>query len=199
MIKTVIFDIGNVLTVFRWREFFREFGYTEEIYKRVIQATVKNPAWSEYDRGIMSDEEVLKAFIQYDPEIGEQIKEALTNIRGIVEKCDYAIPWIRELKERGLQVLVLSNFSRKAFEECSDALDFMPEVDGGIMSYRDGLIKPEPEIYRLILSRYNLNPGEAVFLDDMEVNVEAARAEGIRGIVFRTYSQAKEELEALLA
>lgn len=199
MIKTIIFDIGNVLTDYRWKGFFDQFGYTEEVLRRITNATVKSAAWNEYDRGLMSDEEVLAAFIKNDPEIGPQIKESLENVNGLVAKLPYAIPWVKELKARGYQVLVLSNFSAKAWRECADALDFMEYVDGGILSYKEGLIKPQPEIYRLLLTRYGLLPEESVFIDDLQINVEAARKEGINGIVFESESQAKAALEQLLA
>ena len=81
--------------------------------------------------------------------------------------------------------------------DCADSLDFIPYTDGGILSYRDRVIKPGKEIYELLLSRYGLKAEECVFLDDTAENVEAARQLGFAGIVFRTKEQAEEELEAL--
>ena len=57
--------------------------------------------------------------------------------------------------------------------------------------------KPDPAIYRLLLSRYGLIPQESVFIDDLPVNVEAARALGIRGIVFQSTEQVERELSDL--
>ena len=70
-------------------------------------------------------------------------------------------------------------------------------MDGGILSFRERLIKPDAEIYRLLLSRYSMKPEESVFLDDTLANVDAARALGIHGICFRTKEQAEEELRKL--
>ena len=56
MIRTIIFDIGNVLVGFEWREFFKKFGYSEEIFDRICKATMGSGTWAEYDRGAMSDE-----------------------------------------------------------------------------------------------------------------------------------------------
>ena len=60
------------------------------------------------------------------------------------------------------------------------------------------VIKPDDAIYQLILRRYQLAAGECVFFDDRKVNVEGARRNGILGIVFENYEQAKQELSVLL-
>ena len=82
--------------------------------------------------------------------------------------------------------------------DCADALDFLNETDGAILSYQVKLIKPDPEIYRLLCSKYGLSASECVFIDDTAKNVEAARAEGMEGIVFRSLEQVKGELAAML-
>ena len=74
---------------------------------------------------------------------------------------------------------------------------FLPEMEGGILSYKEHLIKPEPEIYQLLLKRYGLKAEESVFLDDTLKNVEAAEEQGIHGIHFLTKEQAEEELRKL--
>lgn len=121
----------------------------------------------------------------------------LSDMGGLVEKADYAIPWIQELKEKGYHVYYLSNFSYKAGRDCSHALDFLPYTDGGILSCEEKLIKPQPEIYRRLLEKYALTAAECVFLDDLETNVEAARAEGMEAILFTTKDAALPELARL--
>ena len=73
------------------------------------------------------------------------------------------------------------------------------EVDGEIMSYRERMIKPDREIYELLCNRFNINPSEAVFLDDNAANVKGAKEFGLHAIHFKNYEQAKEELERYLA
>lgn len=198
MIKTVIFDIGNVLVNFHWREMYKEKGLTGEIFDRVARATVLSPIWCEVDRGIMTYEEIMNAFISQDKEMESWIHKALDNTHGIVTKRDYAIPWIMSLKEKGLQVLVLSNFGKKLIDDCPDAMDFLSYTDGGILSYKDHLLKPSPEIYQLLLSRYELEPEECVFIDDLQENIDAAKKQGIHGIVFESYEQVVKKLDKLL-
>ena len=197
MITTIIFDIGNVLADFIWEEHYRSFGYDGEMLARIAKATVKSPMWNEYDRGAMSDEEILEGFIANDPEIEDILRKVLANVKTMVRRNDYAIPWIKELQGKGYRCLYLSNFSRKAETECAYALDFIPYMDGGILSYQDKVIKPMPEIYQLLIDRYNLVPQECVFMDDTVRNLEAAEQFGIHTIHFQNQQQAIEELQKL--
>lgn len=197
MIKNIIFDIGNVLTYYTWDKHIHSFGFSEEICQRVASATVKSQEWNEFDRGALSDEEIEALLISNDPGAGNEIHRMLADLGGLVERADYAIPWLLELKEKGYHVYYLSNFSYKAKRECKAALDFLPYMDGGILSCEEKLIKPQPEIYRRLLEKYDLNASECVFLDDVEANVAAARAEGIAAIRFTTKEAVLPELGRL--
>lgn len=169
-------------------------GFDEEMIGRIARASVLSPLWNEVDRGVWSTEKLMEEFIKMDPEIAEELHRAYDNLKGIVTKRDYAIPWIQELKANGYRVYYLSNFSHKVYVECGDALDFMPFMDGGILSYREKVVKPDAEIYRRLLSQYSLDAAESVFIDDTMMNVEAAEALGIHGICF----DSKEQVEIAL-
>ena len=197
MIKTIIFDIGNVLAGFSWKEYFMKFGYSKEILARIAQATVEHSVWNEFDRGAMSDEELLEAFVKNDPGIEKELRESLANVNGMLVRYEYAIPWIKELKEKGYRVLVLSNFANCVYRDCRDAIDFLEYTDGGILSFQEKLVKPQPEVYSLLLKRYGLAAEECVFLDDTERNLTAAAEFGIRTIHFKNREQAVEELKTL--
>ena len=198
MIKTVIFDIGNVLTDFSWREMYVEKGLSGETFERVAKATVQGPYWCELDRGVMTFDEVVERFISLDSEMEDEIRRVLADTHGIVTGRCYAVPWVIELKRRGLKVYVLSNFSEKIWKDCREALEFYEYTDGGVISYKEHLIKPDAKIYSLLLKRYGLNADECVFIDDLKENIEAAKALGIHGIVFETYEQAVRDLNELI-
>lgn len=197
MIKNIVFDIGNVLVDFRWREFLAEKGFDEPMMKRIIKASVASPYWDEFDRGALTEEEAMKAFLSIDPEIEEELYTAYKSIVGMLKKRDYAIPWVQKLKKAGFGVYYLSNYSKKAYDECRDTIDFIPYTDGGILSFQELMIKPNPEIYRLLLSRFGLKAEECVFIDDTEKNVVAAKELGFAGIVFKTYEDTVAQLEEL--
>lgn len=197
MITTIIFDIGNVLADFTWREHYASFGYDDEMVERIGRATVMNPTWNENDRGVMKAEDIIKEFVATDPEIEEDIRKVLKDVRTMVSRNDYAIPWIQDLKGKGYRTLYLSNFSEKAETDCAYALDFLPYMDGGILSYKEKVIKPMPEIYQLLIDRYNLVPEECVFMDDTQANLVGAEKFGIHTIHFQNQAQAIEELRRL--
>lgn len=196
-IDTVVFDIGNVLTDFAWDKFLVFKGYDDKMVERIAKATVYSDDWVEYDKGNLTNEEIIARFVENDPEIRSEIEDSFKNIDGIILKREKTIPWIRALKAAGYKVLYLSNFSKQALEGCPDAMAFLDETDGGILSFREHVVKPDPAIYNLLVSRYNLTPSKTVFIDDTPVNIEAAKNLGWKGIIYRDYNQVVDELATL--
>lgn len=197
MIKNIIFDLGNVLIDFRWAEFLHEKGFEGEVFERIAKASVLGKYWGEFDRSEWSDEEVIDAFVSSEPELADEIHYAFDDVQGIVSMRDYTVGCIKALKEKGYGVYYLSNYSRKVHVQCKHTLDFLELMDGGILSYQDKVIKPEPEIYELLLKRYGLIAEECVFLDDTPVNVDAAVKLGFNGIRFENIQQGMEELRKM--
>ena len=74
---------------------------------------------------------------------------------------------------------------------------FIDVTDGGILSYRDHVVKPGKEIYKLLEKRFGLTPEKTVFIDDTAVNIETARELGWNGIVYKDYDQVIRELHEL--
>ena len=194
MIENIVFDIGGVLADFRIREFLMEKGLDAPTIRRVLKASVMNPYWNRFERGEVTEEETLRAFAAADPEIEGELRLAFTNLSGMLVIREYAIPLIRRLKEAGRGVYYLSNYSKKAYDECGESLAFMPYMDGGVVSFEVGMTKPDPRVFRRFLERYGLRPESCLFIDDTEDNVAAARALGFKGIVFRTYEALLGEL-----
>lgn len=197
MIKNIIFDIGNVLMPFGYRPFFESFGYDEEIVERLAKATAQSPDWNELDRGVLTYEEVLERFVQNDPALEEIIHKVFADLHGILGVYDYTEGWIRQLKEEGYGVYYLSNFFQKADEDCKELMGFLELMDGGILSYKDKVTKPDRQIYELLLGRFGLKAEECVFLDDTKKNIDGAHVVGIHGILFQNREQAVAELKKL--
>ncbi len=197
MIKNIVFDIGNVMVDFAPKQFLMKKGFDDDMVDRILKASLATDVWGELDRGVWSQEQLMEGFVQNDPEIEPELRRAFADFKDIVLPFDYAIPWIRELKGKGYHVYYLSNCSQMVEEQCPKAMGFLPFTDGGILSYRERLIKPDTAIYTLFLERFGLCAEETVFLDDIPENVEAAERLGIHGICFRSKEQAEEELRKL--
>ena len=197
MIKTVIFDIGNVMVDFCFDKFIRKNGDPEQICERIRRATLESGFWGELDLGILSYGEVLQKFIDRDPELEPQIRAIFHDMAGIVLKRDYSIPLVKKLRLNGYQVLALSNFPEKVYLENREPLAFLEEMNGYILSYRDHVIKPDPKIYQLLQERYGFLPEECVFVDDLQENLDAAKEQGWHTILFNGYEQMLAALQEL--
>lgn len=73
----------------------------------------------------------------------------------------------------------------------------MPYIDGGIVSFKAGMTKPDPRMFRLFLDQYALSPETCVFIDDASENVKAAQDLGFSGIIFTSYEALPPELKEL--
>ena len=201
MIRNIIFDIGNVLAYFRWKDLFAELGFTGEKFDRIAAATILHPTmWPEFDRSLMSDEEIISSCIEREPEYEEDIRMIFERTELLIEEYAYSYGWIKDLKERGYKVYLLSNYGKTSFEAAvaHGRLSFMPLIDGGVISYEVRIVKLEPGIYDALIKKFDLQPEECVFLDDRKDNVEAAMKKGFYGIVVEGYEQAAEALDNLL-
>ena len=194
MIRNIVFDIGGVLADFRLMEFLTEKGFDVPMIKRILKASVMSPYWGSFERGELTEEETLRGFASLDPENEGNLRTAFSNIEGMLTMREYAIPLVKAMKEAGLHVYYLSNYSKKAYDECAGSLEFMPYMDGGLVSFLAGRTKPDPEMYRMFLLKYGLRADECVFIDDTGENVEAAKALGFSGIVFRDYESLLRDL-----
>ena len=198
-ISTVIFDIGGVLVDFGRQHFFEQFGHSPQMCMRLYESTVRSPYWKEFDLGRIPDEEVIDLFAAYAPELESEIREAMKCVHGVVRRMDAAIPWIRKIKESGRRTLYLSNYSMKVARDDADAMDFLPFLDGGLVSCDYHVIKPDPAFYQILIDKYDLDPEKCVFLDDLEDNIAAAERLGFHTILVRDHEQAAADLEKLLA
>lgn len=194
MIDTVIFDIGMVLVDFCWREHVHSFGYSQKVEEAVGFAVFQSGVWPEYDRGVLSDEEILTQMLEKAPEYEKEIREVTKDLGGCIRTFDYSVHWIQSLNEQGMNTYYLSNYGEKLRRDSAEALKPITYCKGGVFSYEVKLMKPEAAIYQTLVDKYNLIPERCVFIDDLETNVEAARTIGMKGIVFRGYEDACQKL-----
>jgi len=194
MIKNIVFDISNVLAPFRFKEFLAEKGFDAAMIKRIVRASAMTPYWTEFEKGKLTYDEAMAAFVSTDPEIKDELFKAYDSVSGIMGKYDYTEGWIGSLKEAGYKLYCITNFTPAGYEQCYDCISFVEKFDGCIFSFREGIAKPDPEIYKLLMSRYDLKAEECVFIDDTEENVRSAEALGMAGIVFTGYEDAAGKL-----
>lgn len=190
-IVNVVFDLGGVLFARDPRKFEPEFIE----YFSYIHLPQMPRFWEDYDRGIVSFDEVVTSVADYNNSSREL---AENNIRRSIVTQEVITPTaelIAKLREAGFRLFVLSNMSR-------EFIDFLREqpvykfFDGEVVSCEEGIVKPEADIYNLLTERYNLDPSETLFVDDRKANIDAAEALGWQGYLFTT-AKAKECCEEL--
>lgn len=181
---TLIFDIGNVLLRYDWESLLDSFSFAPEVRQKIASAVFLNADWERGDKGGITPEEWRELFVENAPELKEEICRVYGKLEGTIRPFPYTKELVRTLKERGYQLYYLSNYSQYLLQETEKYMDFLEEFDGGIFSYTVQCIKPDSEIYRILLKRYGIVPERAVFFDDRPDNVEAAERLGIHGIVF---------------
>ncbi len=198
MIKNIVFDISNVLAPFRFKEYLAEKGFDGVMIKRIIKASAMTSYWTEFEKGKLTYEEAMNGFIGADPDIAAELHKAYDSCAGIMGKYDYTEDWIKALKDAGYRLYCITNFTPAGYEQCYDCISFVEKFDGGVFSFREGVVKPDPEIYKILLERYGLKAEESVFIDDTEENVRSAETLGFKGIVFTGYEDAVAKLAEIV-
>lgn len=197
-INTVILDIGRVLVEFDWKGYLARQGFSVETQEEIGALMFESPLWKERDRGHKNEEDYCLMFIEQAPHLEKEICKVFEDIVKIVAVYPFAKDWVKSIKNRVEHVYLLSNYSKASFEHDREMFGFMEHVDGGVISYQVESVKPEPAIYKALIEKYGINPEEAVFLDDVEENLEAAREWGIQTIHVTSHEVAVQELDKLI-
>ena len=197
MIDTIIFDIGNVLLDFDYMKHFRSL-FDEETAQTIADISVrKTEAWVELDRGVLSYEEAVSFIIRGAPRLEKEIRFAVQELFRRVVSCDYALEWVKSLKEKGYRLYVLSNYGEKPFAESKARMPFLQYMDGRLLSYEIREVKPNAAIYQALCDRFHIDPRKAVFIDDSAINIAGAKAFGLHTVHFTGYADAVAQLKAL--
>jgi putative hydrolase of the HAD superfamily len=207
MIQAVVSDFGGVLTSPLGRAFTRaneDAGIPlEALGQAMARATERDgePPLFALERGEISETEFFRRLeVELEQVTGQPLSLADFGERlmAALEPNDAMFAYLRELRRRGLRLAILTNNVREWEQRWRSLLPIDDVFELVVDSAFVGARKPDPAIYALTLDRLGLPAEACAFVDDLEVNVEAARAAGMHGIVFRDTDQAIAELDALL-
>lgn len=172
--KNIVFDLGRVV-------FAHKTEYRTEERKRFFSYVSESPMpqfWVDYDKGVSSLAKVAEDLAAYR---GVDVEYALSMIEqsiGWQSTIEPTAALIRDLKAAGYRLYVLSNMSREfiAFLREKEVYKYF---DGEVISCEEGIVKPDPAIYRTLIDRYSLDVSETMFIDDRRENVAVAATLGI--------------------
>lgn len=196
MYKNIIFDLGNVLLSFDPKEYLKS-KISEDKLEDVYKAIFQSEEWIMLDRGTINERDAINNIIERNTTYRDDINLAFKDWYDILRPIEETVELLKNLKENGYNIYYLSNFHEIAFREVTTKNKFFELFDGGVVSYAEKLIKPEEEIYKLILKRYNLKPEETIFIDDTKVNVDGASKLGIEAIFLKNPKDLRESLRSL--
>lgn len=182
-LDAVIFDLGNVLLDYNPRRFMAEMGISPSHFDRLCEIFPSSEEWQQLDAGLISDDEFLTAALRKEPTLRREIQLYHKHWYDYFHAIPENVAAFYQLKEAGAKTYILSNFQETCFRKMLERNVFFDDIDGAVISYECRLRKPQPEIYDLIISRYQLDPAHSVFIDDMEVNIKAAREAGLKTIL----------------
>ena len=181
---TVVFDVGNVLLRWDPRNLYRTI-FDDDAMMETFLSTVCTGQWNlEQDRGRDWDEAVallVKEHPTHETPIRAFHERWEETVSGVIEEN---VALLGRLREAGVPNYCITNFSGPKFELSQARYPFLKGFDGIIVSGDEKVLKPEPDIYNLLLNRYGLEAEDCIFIDDSQANVEGARAVGMHAIHF---------------
>ena len=197
-IDTVIFDLGNVLINWDPRHLYRKlFGQDVEGMERFL-ADVCPPHWNEQQDAGRTWEEGIKQAVALHPEqemLIRAYRERWDEMLGGVISESVAV--LDQLRKGDIRLFALTNWSHETFPMALQRYEFLSWFRGILVSGQERLIKPDPAIFRLLLSRFDIDAARAVFIDDNIRNVEGARHVGLHALHFTDAQRMRLDLRAL--
>jgi 2-haloacid dehalogenase len=196
-IEVVVFDLGGVLVDWNPRHLYRQL-FGDDVAMERFLAEVCSPEWNERQDAGRPWREAIADLVARHPDQAPLITAYHQRwpemLRGEIPD---AVEVLTELKALGLRLYALTNWSHETFPVARRRFAFLDCFDGIVVSGEERLIKPDPAIFRRLLTRYDITPAHAVYIDDSPRNVVAAADVGLHALRFVDAHRLREDLIAL--
>ena len=192
--KNIIFDFGNVLVQWHPELVYGDY-FGDEAKAWWFLRHVADMDWRQrIDAGESVDGCIREKQAQY-PEYAEAVELYRSRWR---EMLTDEVPGMREvileLRTMNYEIYGLTNWSMETFPEARERFDILQMIDRYVVSGAEGLVKPDPRLFQVLLDRYQLKAEECLFIDDNPDNVAAAKGMGMQGIVFNGAEDLRKKL-----
>ncbi|NOS93562.1 MAG: HAD family phosphatase [Cyclobacteriaceae bacterium] len=194
-VDTIIFDLGGVLIDWNPRYLYRKIFKTEEEINWFLE-NVCTPEWNDQQDAGRSFEEATNELIAQFPQHEEAIRAWYGRWQETIGgRIHETVELLKEIKDsKKYRLYALTNWSGETFPWALDNFDFLHWFDGIVVSGIEKTRKPFPEFYQILFDRYQVNPQQALFIDDNHKNVVGAEAVKLPTIHFKSAAQVREEL-----
>lgn len=198
MSAELIFDFGGVLVDWDPRTVYVPY-FGDAAKAEWFLSEICTYDWNAQVDAGLTTAEITEARVAEFPEWEKEIRlyydRWIDMLRGEIPGM---LSLVRDYKERGCRIWGLTNWSSELFPIVRDRFPVFKLMDGIVVSGQEKVIKPHPELYRILLDRYGLKAEECIFIDDKADNVAGAEAVGIRGVLFEGEKSLREKLDAML-
>ena len=194
-VTTVVFDLGGVLVDWNPRYLYRDLFKGDEAAMEHFLSAICTPDWNDKQDAGRSFAEAAAELKAQHAAHAEMIdawfpgfdKMLAGPIHGTVEI-------LTRLHQSGMPLYALTNWSDETFPIAQQRFDFLRFFQGILVSGRERLAKPDPQIFELLIARYNLTPAQTVYIDDNALNIETARGLGFHALPFTTPQALADDL-----
>jgi|WetSurMetagenome_2_1015567.scaffolds.fasta_scaffold149366_2 putative hydrolase of the HAD superfamily len=193
----IIFDLGGVVVTWKPENLVQNFTDDLKIQSILLTKLIRHPDWIELDRGTLSLPDAIKRCSDRTGLSPEQIARFMKNLPPSLIPIPETIETMHLLINKGHDLFCLSNMHKESISYLEKTYSFLDAFKGVVVSCRINLVKPDPEIFKHILSIYSLDPAQTVFIDDSPANTEAAETLGIKPILFKNAAQCLNDLESM--
>ena len=196
----IILDMGNVLLEWNKDKILQGVSDTKEEYLILDKVIFQSGLWERLDLGTMTREElVLKVVSMIGRIYQKKVEEVIWNWPSYIDIYREVFPVLSELKKKGHRIFVLSNTSKVFYDLLEEQLSPLKELlDGFVLSCDIKAIKPDLAMFKNILDKYQLDPTNCVFLDDIEDNTSAAEKLGIKAYQVKKRSDVVDILKSYI-
>jgi 2-haloacid dehalogenase len=192
--SVAVFDLGGVLIDWNPRYLYRKL-FTDEAAMEHFLANICTSDWNLQQDAGRTLAEACALLNEHHPEHTEYINAWMhRNGEMIAGPIQGTVDILSELRARRVPVYALSNWSSETFPAAQRRFEFLNWFDGILVSGKVKLVKPDQRIFQLFLETHAVNPAQAVYIDDLPHNVEAANAVGMHGIRFTDPAALRAEL-----
>lgn len=185
MITTLLFDMGNVLIHYDPQHFLDRMGVTDPQDQELLLREISlSPLWPKLDEGEMTEGELEALVLPRLPQrLHGYAHQLIFHWDDPIEPVPGMAALLEDCKRAGLKLYLLSNASRRQ-PEYWENIPGSALFDGTVVSAFYRCVKPQREIYQVVLEKFGLSPESCVFVDDVAENIAGAQAAGIQGVVF---------------
>jgi 2-haloacid dehalogenase len=195
-IDAVVFDIGGVLLDWDPRYLYRKLFVDDGEMERFLDEICTLEWHSAHDLGVPASRSTAELAIAH-PEHAELISAWATRSEEMISgEISEAVEMLAALKRTGMPCYALTNMEAETYPLRRDRYEFMGWFDGTVVSAHEGIAKPDPEIFRRLLARFDLRAERTVMIDDSAANLEAARSLGMQTVHFRSAAELRRWLVA---